>query len=58
MPQTRRLGTTFHTWRKKNGGMEVSDDKRLKTLLAESMIDVSTLREMLGMGAGERRAFE
>ncbi len=49
---------TFYTWRKKYGGMELSDAKRLKTLeeenaklkklLAESMMDVSTLREMLG----------
>jgi putative transposase len=49
---------TFYTWRKKYGGMEVSEAKRLKALeeenarlkklLAESMIDVSTLREMLG----------
>lgn len=49
---------TFYTWRKKYGGMEVSDAKRLKALedenaklkklLAESMMDVSTLREMLG----------
>ncbi|VVT31988.1 conserved hypothetical protein [Rhizobium sp. EC-SD404] len=48
---------TFYTWRKKYGGMEVSEAKRLKTseeenarlkrLLAESMMDVSTLREML-----------
>jgi putative transposase len=48
---------TFYTWRKKYGGMEVSDAKRLKgleeenvklkKLLAESMMDVSTLREML-----------
>jgi putative transposase len=48
---------TFYTWRKKFGGMEVSDAKRLKALedenaklkklLAESMMDVSTLREML-----------
>ena len=44
--------------RKKFGGMEVSEAKRLKALeeenarlkklLAESMMDVSTLREMLG----------
>jgi putative transposase len=49
---------TFYSWRRKYGGMEVSDAKRLKTLedenaklkklLAESMMDVSTLREMLG----------
>lgn len=47
----------FYTWRKKYGGMEVSDARRLKALeeenaklkklLAESMMDVSTLREML-----------
>jgi putative transposase len=47
-----------HKWRSKYGGMEVSDAKRLKALeeenaklkklLAESMLDVSTLREMLG----------
>lgn len=49
---------TFYIWRKKYGGMEVSEAKRLKALenenvrlkklLAESMMDVSTLREMLG----------
>jgi putative transposase len=48
---------TFYTWRSKYGGMEVSEAKRLKgleeenaklkKLLAESMLDVSTLREML-----------
>jgi len=49
---------TFYKWRSKYGGMEVSDAKRLraledenarlKKLLAEAMMDVSTLREMLG----------
>lgn len=48
---------TFYKWRSKHGGMEVSEAKRLKALeenaklkklLAESMLDVSTLREMLG----------
>jgi len=49
---------TFYKWRSQLGGMEVSDAKklkgledenrRLKKLLAESMLDVSTLREMLG----------
>jgi len=49
---------TFYTWRKRYGGMEVSEARRLKALeeenarlkklLAESMMDVSTLREMLG----------
>lgn len=49
---------TFYKWRTKYGGMEVSDARRLrvaeeenrklKKLLAESMLDVATLREMLG----------
>lgn len=49
---------TFYNWRSKYGGLEVSEAKRLKQLedenaklkrlLAESMMDVSTLREMLG----------
>jgi putative transposase len=49
---------TFYTWRKKYGGMELSDARRLrgleeenrklKRLLAESMLDVATLREALG----------
>lgn len=48
---------TFYTWRSKYGGMKVSDARklkgledenaRLKKLLVESMLDVSTLREML-----------
>ena len=47
--------------------MEVSDAKKLKALeaenaklkklLAEQMMDVSTLKEMLGIEAGERHAF-
>ncbi len=49
---------TFYKWRSKYGGMEVSDARRLKTLesesaklkktLAEHMMDVATLNEMLG----------
>lgn len=49
---------TFYNWRSKYGGMEVSDarrlkaleeeNRRLKKLLAESMLDVSTFREALG----------
>ncbi len=45
-------------WRSRYGGMEVSDarklkgleeeNRKLKKLLAESMLDVSTLKEMLG----------
>ena len=49
---------TFYNWRSKFGSMEVSEAKRLKQLedenaklkklLAELVMDVSTLREMLG----------
>jgi len=49
---------TFYTWRTKYGGMEVSDarklkvveeeNRKLKKLLAEAMLDVATLREALG----------
>ena len=49
---------TFYKWRPKYGGMEVSEARRLKALedenrklkklLAEQMLDVSTLKEMLG----------
>ena len=48
---------TFYTWRSKYGGMEVSDARKvkgleeenakLKRLLAEQMLDVATLKEML-----------
>ena len=48
---------TFYKWRSKYGGLEVSqarklkaleeENARLKKLLAESLIDASTLREML-----------
>ena len=49
---------TFYNWRSRYGGVEVSEAKRLKALgdenkklkklLAESMLDVATLKEMLG----------
>lgn len=49
---------TFYEWRSKYGGMEVSDARRLKALedenrklkelLAESVLDAATLKEMLG----------
>jgi putative transposase len=49
---------TLYNWKAKYGGMDVSDAKRLKALedenaklkklLAESMLDVSALRELLG----------
>jgi putative transposase len=48
---------TFYKWRSRFGGMEVSDarklkaleeeNRKLKKLLAESMLDASTLKEML-----------
>lgn len=48
----------FYKWRSKYGGMEVAEAKRLKALedengklkrlLADAMLDVSTLKEMLG----------
>ena len=48
---------TFYNWRKKYGGMDVSDAKRLKSLedensrlkklLAEQMMDNATLKELL-----------
>ncbi len=49
---------TFYKWRSRYGGMEISDARKLKALeeenrkikklLAESMLDASTLKEMLG----------
>ena len=49
---------TLYNWRSRYGGMQVSDAKRLrsledenrklKKLLAEAMLDVATLREALG----------
>jgi putative transposase len=56
---------TFYKWRSKYGGMDVSEAKwlksleeengKLKRLLADAMLDVSTLREMLGTGATGNR---
>ena len=49
---------TFYRWKAKYSGMSVSDaqklktledeNRRLKKLLAESMLDVATLKEALG----------
>ncbi len=49
---------TFYNWRSKYGGTEASEakrlkaledqNKRLKKLLAESMLDVATLKELFG----------
>ena len=49
---------TIYNWRSRYGGMEISEARRLKSLeeenrklkklLAESMLDVATLREALG----------
>ena len=48
---------TFYKWRARFGGMEISDarklkaleeeNRKLKKLLAETMLDASTLKEML-----------
>ena len=49
---------TFYNWKSEYGGMTVSEaarlrtledeNRRLKKLLAESMLDVSALRDLLG----------
>jgi putative transposase len=49
---------TLYKWRSRFGGMEISDARKLKALeeencklkklLAETMLDASTLKEMLG----------
>jgi len=49
---------TFYQWRSRYGGLEVSEARRLrsleeenarlKKLLAEQLLDVATLKEMLG----------
>jgi putative transposase len=49
---------TFYRWKSKYGGMEISDAQKLKALedesrrltklLAESMLDVSALKDLLG----------
>ena len=57
----RKLGVseqTFYRWKAKYSGMNVSDaqklktledeNRRLKRLLAESMLDVSALKDLLG----------
>mgnify|MGYP005992984197 CR=1 FL=1 len=54
----RRSDAMFHTCRSRDGGMDISDARRLKALavenrklkklLAEAMRDAATLREALG----------
>lgn len=49
---------TFYSWRKKYGGMEASDAKRLreletenaklKRIVADQMLDMSAMKELLG----------
>ena len=49
---------TFYRWKARYGGMQASDaqklkaledeNRRLKTLLAESMLDVAALKDLLG----------
>jgi len=56
----RKYGTsdaTFYKWRSRYGGMEISDarklkaledeNRRLKKLLADTMLDAATLKEVL-----------
>ena len=53
-----RRGRLFYNWKSKYGGLTVSDaarlraledeNRRLKKLLAESMLDVSALKDLLG----------
>jgi putative transposase len=57
VPEARHQRCDFYKWRSRFGGMEISDARKLKTLeeenrklkklLAESMLDASTLKDML-----------
>ena len=57
MPETRHVEATLYNWKAKFGGMEVSEAKRLraledenrklKKLLAEAMLDQVALKELL-----------
>ena len=38
---------TFYTWKAKFGGLDVSDAKRLKRLLADAMLDAAALKDLL-----------
>lgn len=59
---------TFYQWRSRFGGMEMSDakklkaledeNKKLKKLLAESMLDVATPREALGKKTSDAQSEE
>ena len=56
---------TFYTWKAKYGGMTVSEtarlrtledeSRRLKRLLAESMLDVAALKDLLGKNQARLR---
>ena len=39
---------TFYKWKAKYGGLEVSEARRLKKLLAEAMLDNAALKDILG----------
>ena len=57
---------TFYKWRSRFGGMEISDarklkaleeeNRRLKKLLADTMLDAATLKEMLAKTSDARLA--
>jgi putative transposase len=38
---------TFYNWKSKFGGMDVSEAKRLKKLLADAMLDNAALKDLL-----------
>ena len=58
MPAARDLGGDFYKWKAKYGGLEVSEarrlksledeNRRLKKLLAEAMLDNAALKDWLG----------
>jgi putative transposase len=57
VPEDGVSNATFYKWRSRYGGMEISDarklkaledeNRRLKKLLADTMLDAATLKEML-----------
>jgi putative transposase len=46
---------TFYKWKAKYGGLQVSDARRLKKLLADAMLDNSALKDLLGKMYGPPR---
>jgi putative transposase len=58
LPAPRDLDATFYKWKAKYGGLDVSEarrlksledeNRRLKKLLAESILDNAALKDLLG----------